>query len=321
MRIGIPTTLFACYHLPYWQAFFERLGIEVILSDPSCKATSDRGGRYIPHEFCIPIKVFIGHVLNLLDKEVDLILVPRMVAKDNRNFYCPKLHGLVELVHYSLHLHKDKMFSPEVASNGLNLKINHFADLPRKPLKEMKAAASFAEKYYQHVLLRCRTEKQTLPDVLQGPKEFAKGLLNLGLVGYSYCLYDPFISKELLHHLRNLGANIFTWEMLDPVIVRENLKKLSRPLFWNFGRIMYGAGLHFLDKPEIDGVIYVTTFGCGPDSITMKLLSLEANRTQKPLLFLNLDEHSEDGHLRTRLEAFIDMLMEQKETNLSLKAL
>jgi len=42
-------------------------------------------------------------------------------------------------------------------------------------------------------------------------------------------------------------------------------------------------------------------------------LSIEAGLGQKPLLLVNLDEHQEDGHLRTRLEAFTDMLAALKE--------
>jgi predicted nucleotide-binding protein (sugar kinase/HSP70/actin superfamily) len=101
--------------------------------------------------------------------------------------------------------------------------------------------------------------------------------------------------------------------MLDPVRIEQNLAGLKRPLFWNFGKMLLGAGLHFLEDSKIDGVIYVTTFGCGPDSVTTKILSIEACKEQKPLLQVNLDEHMEDGHLSTRLEAFIDMLSALKE--------
>ncbi|HYH04158.1 MAG TPA: hypothetical protein VEC37_13780, partial [Bacillota bacterium] len=57
---------------------------------------------------------------------------------------------------------------------------------------------------------------------------------------------------------------------------------------------------------------YVSTFGCGPDSVATKMLSIEAGKRGKPLLLLNLDEHTETGHLQTRLEAFVDMLEEYR---------
>jgi predicted nucleotide-binding protein (sugar kinase/HSP70/actin superfamily) len=101
--------------------------------------------------------------------------------------------------------------------------------------------------------------------------------------------------------------------MIEPSRIDQNLKRLKRPIYWNFGRIVFSAGLYFLQEPAIDGVIYLSTFGCGPDSVVTKMLSLEAARLQKPFLLVNLDEHTENGHVQTRLEAFVDMLSERKE--------
>ena len=146
-----------------------------------------------------------------------------------------------------------------------------------------------------------------------GRKKSAKGPLNIGLLGYAYSIYDPFISKGISGKLKDLGVNIITWEMLDPALIESRLARLKRPLFWNFGRMTLGAGLNLLEDPTIDGIIYVTTFGCGPDSVATKILSLEAGKQGKPFLLVNLDEHTEDGHLRTRLEAFSDLLIALKE--------
>lgn len=91
LKIGIPRTLFSSYHLTYWRQMITLSGMEAILSEESSKETAERGGRRLPHEFCIPIKVFIGHILNLLDKGVDQILLPRMITKGKANFFVPSL--------------------------------------------------------------------------------------------------------------------------------------------------------------------------------------------------------------------------------------
>ena len=312
MRIGISNTLFGATHLPYWHHFFSFLGLDVVIPGPSCKETVDCGGKLIPPEFCVPVKACLGQLVELIEKDVELILLPRMIQKHRRDFFCPKFTGLPELAKYSAGIDPDRLFSPEVICDGWQLKpIRYPAFI--KPLGKLKEAAEQAGLYWDEVLTRCRREHLILPDALNRKAVTEPTGIRLGLLGYSYALYDPFISKGMIHKLTSLGAELRTWEMVDLAIIESNLKGLKRPLFWNFGRVLLGAGLDFLKDPEVDGVVYVTTFGCGPDSIAIKMLELEAGITHKPFLRITLDEHSGDGHLTTRLEAFLEMLVERKE--------
>ncbi len=314
MKIGIPGTLFSSYHLAYWQHLITISGMEAVISDPSDKDIANRGGRLLPHEFCIPVKVFIGHVLNLLEKGVDRILLPRMTTQGKANFFCPKLIGLPEIVRFSTGLGAERLFSPEIVCNGLDLRVIRFPDLGPVTLKRLKTAAGEANQVWKAMLAKCRSEGLTLPEATgRVRRERPEGGLRIGLLGYAYSLYDPLISKGIVNNLYQLGVAVTTWEMLDPARIEQNLAELKRPLFWNFGRMLLGAGLSLINEPQIDGLVYVTTFGCGPDSVATKILSIEAGQREKPWLQINLDDHQEDGHLRTRLEAFIDMLATLKE--------
>jgi Uncharacterized protein conserved in bacteria len=310
MRIGIPNTLFTQYQLPFWQEFFHQLAMEVVISGDSRKETVDMGSKLIPHEFCIPVKAFLGHVAGLIRQDVDLILIPRMINKGKRDFFCPKLTGLPEIVKYALHLDEDRIFSPEVICNGFELQIiGDSKPKTVKPFLKFYRAKRRAEGYWRQTLACCRREQLTIPQATAGSiKTFTDAPLKMGLLGYAYTLYDPFISKGIMDKLMNLGVKLYTWEMLEQATIESKLDALPRPVFWNLSRILLGAGLHFLTDTGIDGVVYVTPFGCGPDSVTTRLLTLEAAALKKPFLQITLDEHTEDGHLKTRLEAFTDML-------------
>ncbi len=336
LKVGVPKTLFASYNLSYWQRFLTLSGMEVVFSGESTKETADRGGRLLPHEFCIPIKIFMGHILDLLDKGVDQILLPRMTDRNKTNFFCPKLIGLPEIVKFSLNLEEKRFFSPEVICNGLNPKVVRFPVTAAASLQQMKRVEKQALKYWEETLDNCRKQQITLPEAALktsletsretalkiSPETAGRGKLKqpehhlcVGLLGYAYSLYDPFINKGIQRKLDKLKIRVYTWEMLEPETIETSLRGLKRPIFWNFGRMLLGAGLHFLKDPAIDGIIYVTTFGCGPDSVAAEILNLEAEKHQKPFLLINLDEHTEDGHLFTRLEAFADMLSTFKEDN------
>jgi predicted nucleotide-binding protein (sugar kinase/HSP70/actin superfamily) len=314
VRIGIPNTLFAAYHLPYWRHFLMECGAEVVLSPPSESAMADRGGKLIPPEFCIPIKIFMGHILSLLEQGVDLILVPRMNSRVKDNFFCPKFIGLPEIVKYAIRETDGRLLIPEVSCNGSHIRMLQLPGQPLAPPGRMRRAEQRANAAWEQLLARCRRERLILPEACRESRP-APGAaqLRIGLLGYAYNLYDPWISKGIPAKLTGLGASVLTWEMLPTDRIERGLRALRRPVYWNFGRTLLGTGLHFLAAPELDGIVYVSTFGCGPDSVVLKWLSLEAAERQKPFLSLSLDEHAEDSHLQTRLEAFCDMLSAKKE--------
>ncbi|HEY8463607.1 MAG TPA: acyl-CoA dehydratase activase-related protein [Bacillota bacterium] len=314
MKIGLPNTLFAAYHLPYWHKILTLLQLEIVNAGPSNQKTAAAGSRLLPPEFCLPVKVFLGQILSLMEQKVDLILLPRMTSRCNTNFFCPKLLGLPDIVKYTVGLDERYWLAPKISCNGLQIRLEQPPQQKLTAPWQFKQIEDRANRYWQTVLQCCREEKLTLGAFTQRLKLTASGSgLTIGLLGYAYTLYDPFISKGVLSKLSGLGVTIRTWEMMEPDLIEQNLKTLKRPLYWNFGRIVLGAGFCFLKDPEIDGLIYVSTFGCGPDSVATKLLSIAAGQLEKPLLLVNLDEHTEGGHLQTRLEAFVDLLATRKE--------
>ena len=55
------------------------------------------------------------------------------------------------------------------------------------------------------------------------------------------------------------------------------------------------------------------SFGCGPESFIAEVIQYEASeRNCTPLLCINIDEHSAEAGLSTRLEAFIDTVAMRK---------
>ena len=50
----------------------------------------------------------------------------------------------------------------------------------------------------------------------------------------------------------------------------------EKAIYWTFSDKLAGAGEHLLAQPEVDGLIHVTAFGCGPDSIVGKLLEMDS---------------------------------------------
>jgi predicted nucleotide-binding protein (sugar kinase/HSP70/actin superfamily) len=84
-----------------------------------------------------------------------------------------------------------------------------------------------------------------------------------------------------------------------------NLSREWENMYWRYGqKIMSAAELIRKDKRLF--AIYITNFGCGPDSFIAHFFR-EAMRG-KPYLQIEIDEHSADVGAITRCEAFLDSL-------------
>ena len=75
--VGIPRALNMYENYPFWFTFFTKLGFRVELSDPSTKKTYEAGIESMPSEsVCYPAKLSHGHIMNLLEKDIDFIWMP-----------------------------------------------------------------------------------------------------------------------------------------------------------------------------------------------------------------------------------------------------
>lgn len=312
-RVGIPRCLLYYSYYPGWRTFFTELGAEVVLSEPTNKSVLDLGVKQAVDEICLPFKLFFGHVESLKDR-VDLIFVPRMVSIAKGEWICPKFLGLPDMVKA---LQSD--LPPLIAPN-LNLRRSRlrglydaaleaawpFTDQKWKVMQALFRALQ-VQRQYELQLKEGRTpmellDGRTLPDPGSEP-------LSLLLLGHPYLIYESYINMDLIRRFREMGALMITPEMIPKRVVQRGARKQAKPLFWTLNKQVMGTAYHFLENGGIDGIVQLAAFGCGPDSLINELIERRARNTAKiPLLSVNVDEHSGEAGLVTRLEAFMDMV-------------
>ncbi|MCC5911162.1 MAG: hypothetical protein JJT76_12065 [Clostridiaceae bacterium] len=327
MKIGIPQSLLYEYYYLFWKTYFEELGFEVVTTPPTTKGIIDKGVKLSVPEICVPIKVYIGHVATLLEEDVDYIFVPRFVSIKKGQFFCPKFMGLPDMLRYSIEGIEEKLLMPSISTKSDNI-----AEAFKDPklfqgklnigMKDNKRAVEKAEKIWLD--FRTNSKKgyscKEAAEITVGnvgkeecvPLNKEEVNLTIGLIGYVYNVYDAFISMDIVNKLRNMGVSIKTFEMLEDDEINKELKDMSKTLFWTFSDKLLAAGYHFYKNEEVDGLIHVTAFGCGPDSMLGKLLELDSPLYNKPFMTVRIDEHSGENHLQTRIEAFVDMLKRKK---------
>ncbi|HSQ21933.1 MAG TPA: acyl-CoA dehydratase activase-related protein, partial [Coriobacteriia bacterium] len=133
------------------------------------------------------------------------------------------------------------------------------------------------------------------------------------VVGHSYSLADELIGVPILTYLRNLGAEVITSDEVDKALARRTGATMSPSMKWRYNKELLGAVELYRDL--VDGIVFVVTFPCGPDSLMAELCARRI--TGIPMTTLVLDELAGEAGTRTRLESFVDILREQRRRRLA----
>lgn len=333
-RVGIPQALLYYHYVPLWKQFFEELGAEVVISEPTNKVTVDRGVNQTVDEACFPVKLYFGHILDLAEK-VDFLFVPRLVSVEEKAYICPKFLGLPDMVRHGIN-GLPKLISPDVnLHKGGQQVYKSVWEVGKlftyRPWKIYQAYRRAYQQYckYQNLLLQgllpadalaylevlnspgssVRDDRDNVSTELACTQELGVSPLTIAVISHPYNIYDEHASMGLLTKLREMGIRVLTPENVDSETVRQQSEKLPKRLFWTMGRKLVGSAFHYLEREDVDGIIHMAAFGCGPDSFTGELIEREIRRRgTKAYLNLTIDEHTGEAGIVTRLEAFLDMM-------------
>ena len=323
IKIGIPRALYYHKFYPLWHTFFTELGAEVVLSPVTDRNILKRGSDATLDEFCLPIKVFFGHI-NAILKKADFLFIPRLISTEKETYYCPQFFGLPDMVRVSF------PDSPPILEPTFNVKgkgtavESTFIELGKSILKGKRESLSAYKKaldsqagFYSMVAegaippdVYKKLYNNSLASVKNEKVDSRKGSqTTIALLGHPYNIYDPLVSMNISRKLMDRNIRLITTEMVSDDIIDAEMKRLRKPVYWASGREIVGAANHFLDSKGVDGIIFIGAFHCGPDSLLKALIEREAQSSDKtPLLSLSFDEHSGEAGMITRLEAFLDML-------------
>jgi len=314
-KVGIPRVLFFHDFFPYWATFFEDLGFEVVLSDRTNKEIIREGVEQVLSETCFPVKVAHGHILNLLKKKVDYIFLPSLINMKREDdstqetYACPYVQSFPYVIKSAIDKERQgptKMFTfPVHFQLDRAILLKELYQL-RKDLKrgksDIKTAILKAEACQEEFSQRLKKKGR---EILDNLKEDQKVLV---IVGRPYNTCDLEISLNLPKKLRDLGVLALPMDFLES---ETEINKDHLPdMYWKYGQKILDASEIIKKHPHLFG-LYVSNFGCGPDSFITHFF--KKNLKGKPHLLIELDEHSADAGVITRCEAFLDSLKKYKE--------
>jgi predicted CoA-substrate-specific enzyme activase len=301
--VGIPRTFLVNTYYPLFAHFFKELGLRPMISDELDQEGLDQTAA----PFCYPCEMAHGFFKNLLERDPDMIFLPHISGVHVENglspsITCPLLQGEP---FYLRGAFEDRLHGKKVLTPHLDLSASH--EKQRTQFEKMadqlgvdrwraRAAYDRARAAQDGMRKRMlRMGEQKLREIESDPQQ-----IGVVLFGRPYNAFVAEANKGIPHKFASRGITVIPVDFLDlaPYPVKDHM-------YWSIGQMNLKGAEFIKDHPQLFGT-YITNFSCGPDSFIVGYFRdiLEA----KPSLTLELDNHTADTGLETRIEAFLDIV-------------
>ena len=292
-KVGIPRSLFYYYYGDIWRSFFSSLNISYVISPKTNKDIMERGIKIAGDEMCLSLKNYLGHVDYLKDK-CDLILVPRISNYKSNNQTCTNFWATYDIV--------NNIFDKKVLSYNIDLEkrqtlkkgLYKIGKEMGKNKKEIKKA--YRKAIYEYKLIKIK-------NIEIQENKLKKNKTKILIVSHPYNTYDTMIGEEIINYLEKENVEIIYSDKFDTKKTEKLSKKISNNLYFKYSKESIGSLIYTMDK--IDGIIFISSFPCAPDSLVNELT---IRKIKKPNINLILDSNLSFTGIETRLESFLDVI-------------
>jgi predicted CoA-substrate-specific enzyme activase len=302
--VGLLRSLLMSEYYPLFSHFFKELGFKPVLADEVSPAGIDKCAA----AFCYPCELSHGYFQNILDNKPDYVFLPHIQGTNVKNGILPsKTCPLVQGESYFLKStfdaqigNKTQILSPVIDfSETLEIQNSKIASLAHKlHINKKKVVHAYENaKKVQEALKQemFKLGKKAVEDIEKDPDR-----IGVILFGRPYNAYVPEANKGIPHKFSSRGITIIPLDCIDvsPFPVKEHM-------YWSMGQTNLKGAEFIKDHPQLFGT-FITNFSCGPDSFIIGYF--REILKNKPSLTLELDNHTADAGLETRIEAFLDIV-------------
>ena len=255
--------------------------------------------------YCFPAEIAHGAVQDLVNRNLDYIFVPHF--KDLESYeddihanFCPITQSLPYYVKKAFpEIPEEKFIAPIVSFKfGEEKALEGFLSIGRDlniPDREVRAAFMIACEKQQDFFEKY---KMMGIEALEKARELDHPVI--ALLGRPYNAFTKDANMGIPRKFTTRGYSVLPFDML-PIDAAE----IFDNMYWYYGQQDMRASVILKDEPNVF-VTYITNFSCAPDSFMLHYLKWIMGT--KPFLVLELDSHSADAGIDTRVEAFLDII-------------
>ena len=293
--VGIPRGLLYYYYDTLWKAFFDCLQVPYLISKKSNLNLLKKGQEKAVDEACLALKLYLGHIEDIKD-QCDYILIPRIFSLEKQEQICTNFNCLYDLIH-TLYP------NIQILNYNIDVKRHHYEKNAFLKLgKELGFSLLESNRAYQLAKEIEQNHQKQLAK--RGQEKLNSTKTKILLVGHPYNIHDALIGQRIITYLQQQNIEIIYSYEISPELVDIYIQKISPKVHWTPSKTLLAAFAYYKDK--VDGTIIISSFPCGPDSLTNEMMLRK--RQQAKVLLLTFEDVNSDVAIITRLESFLDML-------------
>ncbi len=299
--VGVPKA-FSVYTLwPLYSWFFHTLGIEARLSEE----ISHDGIARTEGSYCFPAEIAHGAVQNIINSAYDYVFVPHF--RDLESYedevhanFCPITQSLPYYIKKAFpEIDAARFLAPIVSFKfGFEKALEGFVEMgiqlgisERETRQAFEAACAKQDEFWE------RYRRMGVEAYERAAKEKHPVI---AILGRPYNAFTRDANMGIPLKFTTRGYSVIPFDMLpfEQAHIFDNM-------YWYYGQQDMKASVLLKDEPNIY-LTYITNFSCAPDSFMLHYVKWIMGT--KPFLVLELDSHSADAGIDTRVEAFLDII-------------
>ena len=299
--IGIPRAFSVHTLYPLYSWFFHELGIKTFLSTEVAHAGVARAEA----QYCFPAEIAHGAIQDCLDKGADYVLLPHFRDMPS---YEEKVHANFCPITQALPYYMEKAFPDIDKKKWLPLVVSFkfgeekALELFRGMTKLLGIGEEETKTAFDAALLKQKAffeaaEKMGI-EALDEARKANRPVI--ALLGRPYNAFTPEANMGIPRKFTTRGYSIIPFDILP---FRD--EEIFPNMYWFFGQQDLKAA-SLLKKEDNIYLAFISNFSCAPDSFILHYVKWMMG--QKPFLVLELDSHSADAGVDTRVEAFLDII-------------
>ncbi|MEK7705924.1 MAG: BadF/BadG/BcrA/BcrD ATPase family protein [Myxococcota bacterium] len=309
--VGIPMTFSTHSLWPLYAGYFHELGVPTKTSQGIAPA----GLAKLESNYCFPAEIAHGTAQDVLDRGVDYIFLPHfrdMPTHEKAGVHactCPLTQGLPYMLRRAFGLPDDKILKPLVAfKHGLAETRGEMAEvacqLGFERAQGERAFDSSLAAYERFLETYQARGRELLAEVRANPdKPYVL------LCGRPYNAFTRDANMGIPRKFTSQGVTVIPFDM-----VYSPDEPITPNMYWYYGQQNMKAVTLAKETPNLY-VTWISNFSCAPDSFMLHYLREAMG--QKPYLVLEIDSHSADAGVDTRIEAFLDIVDSYRRVTLA----
>jgi len=341
------------YSVPIEYLLTHIVDVDVMVAPKITNTTIEIGTKYSPEFVCTPFKYTLGTFIEALENGANILLqggggcrygyycelqekilqdlgydftyinlvtkgkanpkkIYREFKKIDPNFKVIRaLYYL--LVTKQMVKYMDKIDHYIRANIGFEVRKGSFEKLKEKMLKSFIKVRNpfslfFLYRKYMKNFKKLKIKKPSKP-------------MRVGVIGELYTIMEPFANYNLERELATFGIEIKRYTNAHYLLF-EKKKGMKKYLRYAKEYVKYPMGADAMDnigrtkylcKHGYDGVIHIKSSFCTPEIGAMPIINKICKEYEVPVIFMSFDSATSEVGIKTRIEAFYDMIEMRKK--------